>query len=245
MSLSRILTFDTQFVFETYIGALVSEVENAKQALEGYARDWESEMTRQTLQPGELARLDGLTGLLNQRSFHERSRHDPTNAKRKEKRLCNACFDPNHFIQLDDHCGHLAGDRILAQVRECPLATVRETDTACRHGGDEFVMVLPHSHLESTELTCKRLIECFYAKAEDSGVTFSIGLAETGPDIHYTPDEMVTRADNRTYRAKEGSRSEAGFWRTTDGKPMLLFQPVLSGHLPIAANHQPLRMTAS
>ncbi|MBF0631704.1 MAG: GGDEF domain-containing protein [Magnetococcales bacterium] len=223
-SLNKLMMFDVQFTFETYTGALVSEVQKAKQELEVYARDLEAEVMRRTQELKDLARLDGLTGVLNQRAFFDHLRNDLAHAKRRREKVSIAYFDLNRFKQLNDRAGHRAGDLVLAHVGECLLATVRETDSACRYGGDEFVMILPGNDLEQTQAACQRLCDRFIAKAGESGVGFSIGLAETGPDTFLSPDDFVKVADQRMYKSKASSRVTAGFWCTGNGDSVCLLE---------------------
>lgn len=222
ISLNKLLMFDVQFTFETYTGALVAEVEKARQELEVYAQDLEGEVARRTQELKDLARQDGLTGLLNQRAFYDHLRDGLAHAKRRREILTLAYFDLNKFKQLNDRQGHRAGDLVLAHVGESLLATVRETDVACRYGGDEFCLIMPGSSSAEAEEVCGRLSKRFHAKAGESGVTFSIGLAATGPEEFLSPDDLVKLADARMYASKTASRGESGYWCTGSGAPVKL-----------------------
>ncbi|MBF0383280.1 MAG: GGDEF domain-containing protein, partial [Magnetococcales bacterium] len=94
-SLQKILMFDVQLVFDTYTGALVSAVDIARQELEDYAMDLEATVAQRTQELKDLARRDGLTGLVNQRAFYEHLRNDIAHSKRRCEPLTLVYFDLN------------------------------------------------------------------------------------------------------------------------------------------------------
>ncbi|NGZ05779.1 MAG: GGDEF domain-containing protein [Magnetococcales bacterium] len=191
VSLSRLLMFDVHLVFETYTGALVAAVEMAQQELERYAQDLEATVAKRTQELKDLSRQDGLTGLLNQRAFFDHLRTDLANAKRRDEPLTLVYFDLNGFKKLNDQHGHRTGDQVLAHVGEVLLATIREIDSACRYGGDEFCMILPGSQIIQANDVCKRVVQRFEAKAGQHGVSFSMGISQAGPKTFPTVDELV------------------------------------------------------
>ena len=211
-SLNKLLMFDVQFVFDTYTGALVAEVEKAKQELEDYAQDLEEAVAKRTQELKDLSRQDGLTGLLNQRAFYEHLRIDLAQCSRRKEPLTLVYFDLNGFKALNDSRGHTAGDRVLTLVGECILATIRETDTASRYGGDEFCVIMPGATDGQAKDVCERLVRCFAAKSDGYDVSFSIGIHQTGPDAFLSGDDLVKEADRRMYTAKAASREEPGYW---------------------------------
>ncbi|MBF0369886.1 MAG: GGDEF domain-containing protein [Magnetococcales bacterium] len=211
-SLSKVLMFDVHLIFETYTGALVAEVTVAQQELESYAQDLEQTVALRTQELKDLSRQDGLTGLLNQRAFYEHLRSDLAHVKRRKEPLTLAYFDLNGFKKLNDQQGHQVGDLVLAHVGECLLATVRDVDTSCRYGGDEFCIILPGSTDQEAQEVCRRLVDRFDAKAGEYGVSFSVGLIQTGPEQFLSVDDMVKSADERMYQAKAASKKTPGYW---------------------------------
>ena len=211
-SLTKLLMFDVQFVFETYTGALVAEVEKAKQELEDYARDLAETVAKQTKELRELSCQDGLTRLFNHRAFYERLRVELAGCTRRKEPLTLVYFDLNGFKILNDSHGHIVGDQMLEAVGKSILASIRETDIACRYGGDEFCIIMPGATNGHAKDVCERLIQHFIARNEKHQISFSIGVCQTGPDKLMSADELVKTADKHMYAAKAASRSDPGFW---------------------------------
>ncbi|SCA58237.1 Diguanylate cyclase [Candidatus Terasakiella magnetica] len=204
-AMRKLLMLDIQLVFDTYINSMMSEVLVAKDELENYAGTLEQTVAERTRQLEEMSRSDGLTKLQNQRSFYERLRHEIAVAERNETSLSLVYFDLNKFKDLNDKKGHREGDALLARVGHAMLETARTSDICCRYGGDEFAVIMPGTDWTASEKFCDRLQACF-DKGETHGVTFSMGVSETGPDKFSSMDELVTQGDEAMYRAKAASR---------------------------------------
>jgi len=214
-ALNKIILFDVQFVFDTYIASLVAEVETARDELEKYALGLEDEVAKRTAQLQELARKDELTGLLNQRGFYEMLRRELAGAERYKEALCLAYFDLNGFKQLNDTQGHKAGDDLLVLLGGVMISCVREIDMACRYGGDEFCIILPRTEIQDARSVVERLIENFKQKNKTS-VSFSVGIISTANIEHCDVDTLVKGADRLMYQAKEMSRKKSGFHICTE-----------------------------
>ncbi len=208
-ALRRLLSLDIQFVFDTYINSMVSEVVTAKQQIERYAETLEETVAERTHQLEELSRTDSLTKLRNQRSFFESLRHELAVAERNKTILSLMYFDLNNFKNLNDTKGHRTGDELLSYVGEVLLATARTADVCCRYGGDEFCVIMPSTDWEAAKIFCQRLQDAF-DKGETHEISFSIGVVENGPENYMTMDELVRRADEAMYRAKAASRIQGG-----------------------------------
>ncbi|MBF0437694.1 MAG: GGDEF domain-containing protein [Magnetococcales bacterium] len=227
ISLSKLLMFDVHLVFETYTGALVAAVEVAQMDLEQYAQDLEITIAKRTQELKDLSRMDGLTGLLNQRAFFDHLRSDLSIAKRREESITLLYFDLNGFKKINDTQGHRTGDLVLAHVGESLLATMREIDTCCRYGGDEFCVILPSCQIEQAQEVCRRLVQRFEDKAGQYPVSFSIGISQVGPKNFPSVDEMVKSADKLMYLSKSESKKVPGYWicDQTDKVKLLLAKP--------------------
>ena len=160
-ALRKLLMLDVQFVFDTYINSLMSEVLTAKSAVESYAETLEETVAQRTRELEEISRTDSLTKLENQRSFYESLRHELAVAERNKTVLSLMYFDLNHFKILNDNKGHRTGDELLAFVGTIMLETARTSDVCCRYGGDEFCVIMPNTDWEAAKIFCERLIERF------------------------------------------------------------------------------------
>ncbi|WP_135080462.1 GGDEF domain-containing protein [Terasakiella sp. SH-1] len=208
-ALRKLLMLDIQLVFDTYINSMISEVETAKEEVEHYAETLEQTVAERTRQLEEISRSDSLTQLHNQRSFYERLRHELAVAERNKNQLSLVYFDLNKFKSLNDRQGHRAGDELLSYIGQVMLETARTSDICCRYGGDEFCVILPNSDWEATQNFCSRLQETF-DQGETYGVSFSMGVSETGPENFIGMEELVTQADSAMYRAKGAAHLKGG-----------------------------------
>jgi diguanylate cyclase (GGDEF)-like protein len=156
----------------------------------------------------QLADIDALTGLHNCRYFHETLERESARAQRYERGLALIILDIDDFKEWNDRLGHLAGDDVLAAVAQRLHGAVRQSDIACRVGGDEFAVVLPEAGARDAEQLYRRIQ--FAVGSGASGlaerVRVSAGIAELRPE-----DDAVAlfqRADDALYRAKEGGKGQ-------------------------------------
>src|SRR5207248_6155996 len=125
---------------------------------------------------------DELTGLPNRALLLDRLSQALVRAKRHNKQLALLLLDLDGFKDVNDTLGHVAGDKLLQRVSERLLSCIRGSDTACRYGGDEFVVLLPEVDDQNRALVVAREIHARLAKpymVDDYsvGVTASIGVA--------------------------------------------------------------------
>jgi diguanylate cyclase (GGDEF)-like protein len=156
----------------------------------------------------QLADVDALTGVHNRRFFHEALERECARAHRYERRLTLIVLDIDDFKATNDRLGHLAGDAVLAAVAERLHGAVRQSDIACRVGGDEFAVILPEAGSRDAEELYRRIQ--FAVGSGASGpverVRLSAGIAELRPE-----DDAVVlfqRADDALYEAKEAGKGQ-------------------------------------
>jgi diguanylate cyclase (GGDEF)-like protein len=153
---------------------------------------------------------DPLTGLHNRRHLFEVAPGMVELARRQGNPLSVVLLDLDHFKAINDRHGHGTGDAVLSRFATALTQTVRRSDVVCRHGGEEFVIVMPDIGHDGARATLQRLLEScqsLAAKGSDLPVcTFSAGLAEF-PVHGGTLDQLLTRADHALYAAKASGRA--------------------------------------
>lgn len=217
-AINKLMMFDIQFVFDTYIFSLIAEVNTAKEEMADYARNLEDEVAARTKQLEDLSFRDGLTGLYNQRAFYDHLRREVANCERYQEVLTLCYFDLNGFKKLNDTEGHKEGDAVLALIGKVTLAALRDTDIACRYGGDEFCLILPKTQAEEAQVLTERIIKVFKAGA-NKGISFSVGITMMGPDEFVDIDTFVKQADTLMYKSKAKSKKKPGFYTTLAALP--------------------------
>jgi len=220
-AINKILMFDMQLVFDTYVASLANEADAAKDEVSRYAANLETEVQKRTKQLEELSLKDSLTGLANQRAFYDHLRRELSSSTRYNEELSLCYLDLNGFKKLNDSHGHQEGDELLALVGKSMLEITRDSDIACRYGGDEFCMILPKTDLTEAEMVVKRLIGKF-DKANNHGVTFSVGISCTGTEDHPDIEKFVKQADALMYKSKASSKKKKGHYIATDSKKATL-----------------------
>lgn len=155
----------------------------------------------------KLARTDHLTGLLTRRAGQELIDREAMRCHRYGGMLSFILFDIDHFKAINDGAGHGAGDMVLHRIGAIVLERIRATDAAVRWGGEEFLLMLPHTpHSGAVELA-EALRKRVEATAFDvvERVTISLGVSELaeGEPVNDT----ITRADAKLYAAKHGGRN--------------------------------------
>jgi diguanylate cyclase (GGDEF)-like protein len=140
------------------------------------------------------ADTDPLTGLLNRNGFFAAAVREHAIAQRSGNRLTLAVLDLDGFKQINDLRGHVVGDRVLADLGRAWREHLRTGDILGRHGGDEFVLLLPATSPESAGAVLERL------RVKDLPVSWSIGIAEWLSSESL--DECIGRADAHLYSVK-------------------------------------------
>lgn len=155
----------------------------------------------------EQAQTDALTGLANLRAFRTRLDEESKRARRYHTQLTCVMADVDHLKPINDELGHAAGDRAIAAVAAVLRAELRETDFGARYGGDEFVVLLPHTGAEEgrvyAERVCARLRQTELLVGDRRvALTASLGVACQTPEHNQEPEALVHAADAALYTAK-------------------------------------------
>ena len=161
----------------------------------------------------QLAELDVLTRLPNRLLLRDRFERALIAARRHGGRLALLFLDIDHFKQINDSLGHAAGDAVLQRVATCLLAAVRDADTVCRYGGDEFVVLLTEiAQVEDAAQVARKLAAALAVPALDGAAPLalqaSIGIS-IYPDDGMDTDTLLGQADAAMYRVKR--RGRGGF----------------------------------
>ena len=158
----------------------------------------------------EMAIRDGLTGLYNRRHVLELLDREKNRSSRGGGIFCLAMLDIDHFKNVNDTYGHQAGDAVLQAVATTMKTTMRNTEFCARYGGEEFLIVLTQTGINGALIGAERVrtqIEkiLFPDIGSDFKITISIGLSEY--KMREDVDDIIARADEALYRAKNGGRN--------------------------------------
>jgi len=201
-ALEKVMLFDLTLVFDTYIHALLGQVQRSKVELEQYAQSLEEEVARRTSELLEMARHDPLTGLANQRALFDELRREIGRAIRQAQPLSVAYMDMDHFKRVNDTLGHQEGDRVLVALADAMRKVLRTEDLPARIGGDEFCVILPGVGMDKTREVIARLTAAFDALKSGREVTLSVGLASLDLETPQMSEELIRQADQAMYLAK-------------------------------------------
>jgi len=158
----------------------------------------------------KLASQDALTGLPNRRRTAELATEALATAKATQCALTIAIIDMDHFKIINDRCGHATGDFVLREFARVGREALRDTDVLGRWGGEEFLLIMPGTALESALASLERMrtrVFGIHLPASGAGlrVSLSAGLA-TSEQHGRSLDEMIARADSALYAAKNAGR---------------------------------------
>jgi two-component system cell cycle response regulator len=163
----------------------------------------------------QIGMKDALTGVNNRRYLHERLEEELAASSRQDKPLTCMFLDIDHFKGFNDRFGHEAGDTVLSEVARLIRAQIRRSDSLCRYGGEEFVLLMPdtaeHAGRETAERIRRTVADHHFIVPGGSRVqvTLSIGVT-VYPCEGVHPDDpkaLLRSADRALYRAKEAGRN--------------------------------------
>ena len=175
-----------------------------------------------------LAHYDVLTDLPNRVLLQDRAQQAIAQAQREGKCVAVIYLDLDGFKQVNDAMGHDVGDQLLVQWSRRLQAVVRQTDTVCRQGGDEFVLLLPAiGGAEQAGVVARKLMQQCVEPFVLQGVTLSLGLSggiSLYPQHGQNLDELTRHADAAMYAAKQAGRNQIRQYQGPATPPSLVVQ---------------------
>jgi diguanylate cyclase (GGDEF)-like protein/PAS domain S-box-containing protein len=169
------------------------------------------------------ATTDSLTGLANHRRLCEVLQAEISRSKRTEREFSLVLLDLDGLKEINDQFGHLAGNRALCRLAQILADCCRSVDTAARHGGDEFAVVLPETGMAAATLVAQRIRDLLAKDAEEPALSVSVGLASF-PHEADSISSLLYAADRALYAMKSGKLPSArsNFPASTDSSPIVL-----------------------
>ncbi len=160
-----------------------------------------------------LSRTDGLTGLLNRKSWEDELHHEYQRYQRHQHLSSMLMFDIDHFKNVNDNYGHPTGDEVIRQTAATLLQSIREIDMAGRYGGEEFAVILIDTGAEGALVVAERIrkkIKLLDVRYDGHCVNFtvSLGIAELTTAMT-DPTTWIEHADKALYQAKHNGRNNS------------------------------------
>ena len=156
------------------------------------------------------ATTDGLTGLVNHKTFYEILEKELWRSRRYGGQISLIMVDVDNLKKINDAYGHRAGDKVIreisARIKEC----IRQIDTAARYGGDEFAVILPNTLLRDANVVAQRMVDAVANSPatwnkEQIALSISVGLGQYDADTN--PQEITSRSDQALYTAKQAGKN--------------------------------------
>jgi len=156
------------------------------------------------------AAIDGLTGLINHKTFYECLEKEMWRLRRYGGPIALIMVDIDNLKMINDKFGHRAGDKVIslvsAKIKDC----IRQIDTAARYGGDEFAVILPNTMLADASIVGERMVTSVSNlsitwKKEQIPLSISVGLGEY--DAESSPEDITSCSDQALYMAKHAGKN--------------------------------------
>lgn len=162
---------------------------------------------------------DSQTGLFNRRYLDETLTREVVRAERENAPLSVIMSDIDLFKIINDTYGHPVGDKFLVEVASLMKNHARGSDIVCRYGGEEFLLVLPGSALDSAAKRAEEIRQkcaeiIIQHEGKDLKVTISFGVA-TYPNHGKEAEEIIIKADKALYQSKHSGRNRVTVWSET------------------------------
>jgi diguanylate cyclase (GGDEF)-like protein len=169
------------------------------------------EMKEMLTKVERLSITDTLTGLFNRRRFETVLESEFNKASRYKTPLSCVMIDIDHFKAVNDTYGHAVGDTVIRDLARIIQDKIRNVDTACRWGGEEFIILAPMTTKSNAIPPARRILQTVsdhaFAGVKDRNVTVSIGIADLSGSAIDTSDKLIQEADMALYAAKKNGRN--------------------------------------
>ena len=164
---------------------------------------------------------DGLTGLLNHKTFIDRAQEEIERARRFQHQLVFLIYDLDKFKRINDTLGHPYGDYVIKTTAKIIKDNVRSIDLVARYGGEEFTVVLVNTNKEAAITVAKRIVQNiqdynFSMNDEEVDMTISCGLSEYPKDSD-TFKDLIQFADEGLYKTKENGGNDVTIYSSISG----------------------------
>ncbi len=155
---------------------------------------------------------DPLTRLYNRRYVFNIFQDELKKYQRYSDPFSVMLIDADHFKRINDQYGHIAGDAALKAIADICNRSVRDTDVVGRFGGEEFIILLPHTSAGDAAIVAERIRQTMlqsdlYWRGQRLDVTLSLGVAEAGVHAHGS-EGLISAADRALYAAKKSGRNK-------------------------------------
>jgi diguanylate cyclase (GGDEF)-like protein len=159
-----------------------------------------------------LSETDEMTGLMNRRSFTEVIANEHIKSNRYNHAYSILMIDADGLKMINDEHGHEAGDKMITSLAKTLENCMRETDSLARHGGDEFIMLLPETSRSQAKDAAERIRKAVENTSFDMGgnlvkATVSIGVSSYPEDADNAED-VLSKADSALYKSKREGRNQ-------------------------------------
>lgn len=160
------------------------------------------------------SRIDSLSGCFNRAYFDQQMRSEIKRSRREQRTLALVLLDIDHFKQINDSLGHLAGDQAITAVADVIKAQLkRPADKICRYGGEEFALILPATSRQGAEALAENIRRALQdtelmLTQKPYQLTLSAGCFAAIPSADSDNDEFIRFADQALYQAKHGGRNQ-------------------------------------
>ena len=154
---------------------------------------------------------DPMVGAYNRRFMDARLQIETERARRHQRALSCIMLDMDKFKSVNDNHGHATGDLVLVQLCDVIRETLRTEDTLARYGGEEFLVLLPETDSKAASQASERLrlkVQEFSFGEKDKPLELTVSLGTATLGATETPYEMVERADQALYKAKNTGRNK-------------------------------------